>query len=483
MFGLSVGIFTRSRVRTMRLGTFLLLAIFAAAGVQASTSDAITLTWTAPGDDGGTGTATQYEIRYSTAPINEGNWLSAALAANPPAPQAPGTQESFTVTGLNPSATYYFAIKTADEVPNWSPISNVGSAATSAEQIAPSALASLQVESAASDEVTLSWTATGDDGAVGTASVYDVRYSTSAINEGNWDGASQASGEPVPKAAGGAESFTVAGLNPSTTYHFAIKVADEVPNWSGLSNVVNAATGSEQVAPAVLADLAVEGVTSGSVELSWTATGDDGAAGTAATYDIRYSTSAITGANWGAASQAAGEPAPKASGAAESFVVSDLDPSVTYYFAINVADEVPNWSGLSNVVSAETDPEQEAPTALADLAVMVVSANSITLAWTATGDDGADGTASQYDIRYSAAPITPANWDAATQVALEPAPKASGQAESFTVDGLQAEVAYYFAIKVADEVPNWSGLSNVVSATTPDQTAPMAISDLDASAG
>ena len=39
-------------------------------------------------------------------------------------------------------------------------------------------------------------------------------------------------GEPTPKAAGQAESFTVTGLSANTTYYFALKVADEVPNWS-----------------------------------------------------------------------------------------------------------------------------------------------------------------------------------------------------------------------------------------------------------
>jgi hypothetical protein len=35
---------------------------------------------------------------------------------------------------------------------------------------------------------------------------------------------------------GSAETFTVTGLFPDTTYYFALKAADEVPNWSGISN-------------------------------------------------------------------------------------------------------------------------------------------------------------------------------------------------------------------------------------------------------
>ena len=47
----------------------------------------------------------------------------------------------------------------------------------------------------------------------------------------------QVDGEPVPSAAGTSELFTLTGLTAATTYHFAIKSADEVPNTSGLSNV------------------------------------------------------------------------------------------------------------------------------------------------------------------------------------------------------------------------------------------------------
>ncbi|MCK4735406.1 MAG: Ig-like domain-containing protein [Methanophagales archaeon] len=96
------------------------------------TNSTIDLTWTAPGDDGNTGTATTYDIRYleGTTPIADANWASATQCTGEPAPQVAGSSETFTVTGLSPSTTYYFALKTADEVPNESPLSNVESGTT-----------------------------------------------------------------------------------------------------------------------------------------------------------------------------------------------------------------------------------------------------------------------------------------------------------------------------------------------------------------
>ena len=108
----------------------------------------------------------------------------------------------------------------------------------------PSAITDLATSNPTPDSITLTWTAPGDDGDAGTARQYDIRYSTSPIDEGNWDDATQVVGEMPPKLAGSAESFVVTGLSPGTTYYFAIKTSDEVPNWSGLSNVASGTTGS-----------------------------------------------------------------------------------------------------------------------------------------------------------------------------------------------------------------------------------------------
>ena len=112
--------------------------------------------------------------------------------------------------------------------------------------------------------------------------------------------------------------------------------------------------GADLTPPAPITDLAASNPTSNSINLTWTAPGDDGNSGTASQYDIRYSTSNITETNWGDATQCTGEPTPKSAGNSESFVVTGLNPNTTYYFAVKTADEVPNWSLISNVPSTTT---------------------------------------------------------------------------------------------------------------------------------
>ena len=103
-----------------------------------------------------------------------------------------------------------------------------------------------------------------------------------------------------------------------------------------------------------------------------------------------------------------------------------------------------------------------APGAVSNLAVTVVSSDSVTLSWTAPGDDSNDGTAAAYDLRYTTAGAITADeaFNAATPAAGLPAPQAAGAAETFTIIGLMPGTTYFFAIKTADEAGNISGLSN-----------------------
>jgi len=127
------------------------------------------------------------------------------------------------------------------------------------------------------------------------------------------------------------------------------------------------------------------------------------------------------------------------------------------------------WMGLPTGVEARV------------LAIKSTS-TSVTLQWDAPGDNGADGTASQYDFRYSTSIITEANWNLATQITNEPTPLSAGTSQTVVISGLNPNTQYYFAAKSADEVPNWSQLSSVVIRSTVfvsgDETPPAAVADL-----
>ena len=205
--------------------------------VEATSSTSVELSWTAPGNNGNYGTAAQYDIRYSTSMITEWNWDRAIQLEGEPTPQPAGSRESFVVTGLNGNTTYYFAIKTADEVPNWSGLSNV---AITTDIERPGAIDDLTTATGDGvGELVLSWSATGDDGYVGTADHYLIVYDTKKITAVNWEDATMWFNPPAPLPAGYFQIFTMTNLDPGTEYWVAMKVWDEVGNVSELSNIAH----------------------------------------------------------------------------------------------------------------------------------------------------------------------------------------------------------------------------------------------------
>ncbi|UCH85673.1 MAG: fibronectin type III domain-containing protein, partial [Candidatus Latescibacterota bacterium] len=223
----------------------------------------------------------------------------------------------------------------------------------------------------------------------------------------------------------------------------------------------------DTIPPAAVTDLAVRAPQLHSLALVWKSPGDDDHAGTAAAYDIRYSESHITDANWEQAAPIPVKtiPVPKPAGQIETIVVPGLATGVMYYFALKTSDETGNQSALSNCVGERTLHENVPPSAITDLAAAAVDETSFELTWTAPGDDAMSGTAAEYDIRCWTRPILDeSSWDEAKSMSAPPKPGSPGATESVTVDGLEPGISYYFAVKTADDVYNWSGLSNVTVA-------------------
>jgi hypothetical protein len=89
----------------------------------------------------------------------------------------------------------------------------------------------------------LTWTAPGDDGYLGSATGYVLKYSTSGeITSDNWGLATTYLQSWTPTRNGTTEIHVVSGLSSSTRYWFAIKAYDEVPNYGDVSNSPSART-------------------------------------------------------------------------------------------------------------------------------------------------------------------------------------------------------------------------------------------------
>ncbi len=246
-----------------------------------ATEGQINVSWTAPGDDGWVGTATSYEVKYSTSAINAGNYASATTYVQSWVPVAGGGAENRVLSGLTGGTTYFLAIETKDEIPNQAALSNSMSAAAQTDVTAPAALTNLAATTGTYEtEISLTRKAAGDDAWTGTATSYIVKYSTSAITTpAQFDAASLYPQSWTPLSALSNESRTLTGLTRGTTYYISIKTRDEVPLDSGLSNTSgnSAAAATDILAPAALTNLAAAtGPTEGVIHLTWTAPADNG---------------------------------------------------------------------------------------------------------------------------------------------------------------------------------------------------------------
>jgi chitodextrinase len=472
------------------------------------TLGSIELHWTATGDDGGSGTASAYAVRYSRSPLTEGNFDSAVpVTSGVPSPSPSGTAEAMTVTGLSSTTTYYFAVRVLDEAGNRSLLSNVAVASTlddtppgkvtdlsgftgslTEQRIAASVIASSGVASAdygigkvVDGHLLTSWSTPGrtpqpefltlDTGAVralsrirlrsrdvGTLFPEDYQIQVS-LDGASWTTALTLTGINLPAAAWIEHAF------PPTTGRYLRLFVTKARRYS--ANLLYYV----QIAEIEVFEAQVG---AGAITLHWTAPGDDENLGTATSYSLERSTASDF-----STSTLVSTAAPNAAGMVESLVVSGLSDETRYYFRLSATDDSSNVSELSNV--ARVDTAGTAPSAVSDLSATPRTGRRIALSWTATGDDGTTGTATRYDLRYSTSPIDSTSltsFSVATPLAGVPAPSPAGTVENLMVTGLESERTYYFALLVLDELDNTSLLSNVAVATTFDETAPSAVSDL-----
>jgi len=417
--------------------------------------------FTATGDDSTSGRAFRYELVLKNAndQIIENDFIA-------PLPQNAGAIENWDLENLPEDELVTIEIEAFDELEQASLPSNLEVLIMGEviDEDPPSSINDITVSSNSMNSFQINWTAPGDDGELGIASYYIVKVHTETITDINWEALEEYEQNLIPQSAGDEEVLIIVDLDPVTEYFVGIKAVDEVENISQLSNIAQTSTTDipDEIPPSAITDLQVD-PTDEIIELTWTATGDDGDQGTAYNYEIRYSQSEITSGNWNDAELLEDPPWPLIAGSSQSYTVTDLEYGITYYFAIKAIDESENFSPLSNVPNGSLIIDIIAPSDITDLAVYegsTTNLSTIKIMWTAPGDDGSQGTADHYEIRFSTYEITEASWASATLFNDPPDPQTAGTFQSCYVNVLDPAVIYYFAIKAFDENDNVNQISN-----------------------
>ena len=152
-------------------------------------------------------------------------------------------------------------------------------------------------------------------------------------------------------------SITLSNLSASTTFNYRIHAFDSAGNETiGINRSFTTlpSVTPDTTPPSAITNLAASQISQTSADIPWTSPGDNGIEGTSASYDLRYSTSAITDANFNSTTQATGLPTPKLAGSSEVYVLAGLSPSTTYFVAIQSTDSAGNTSLLSNIATFTT---------------------------------------------------------------------------------------------------------------------------------
>jgi hypothetical protein len=115
-------------------------------------------------------------------------------------------------------------------------------------------------------------------------------------------------------------------------------------------------------------------------------------------------------------------------------------------------------------VSVAGFPDTIAPAPIVDLAGGPGSVDgSISLVWTAPGDDGSEGRAASYVVKTSVYPIlTEADWNDAEGKPGEPFPSPAGTVERMTIRNLISASYVYVGMRAVDDFFNMSPIGNSI---------------------
>jgi hypothetical protein len=426
--------------------------------VEAAVDSGVVLHWPESGDDGTTGRASRYLLAADSTALDDSTFDAARFRLEVER-GARGVQRA-TFGHLPTGGTLFFAVQAVDDIGSRSAVSNLVSAPIAL--IRPAHVTDLSVLSYTDSSLTLSWTATGDDSLNGRPTRYHLRASPDPIDETTFDQAPFAVVAPAGVDPGLTELATLQHLPAREPLYLALEVEDDGGLRSALSNLVS--TAIEPRPPQVVADLAIESASENGVSFRWTASGDDGMVGQAQDYLLHGAPEPITAANFGTAPIAVTIPATRPSGGLEHTRFTEVTVGQALWFAIKARDRAGALSSLSNVVPITV--VAQAPAAVTDLRIDGTTDSSVTLSWTATGDDGRVGRPSFYELRTSLAPIDEAGFDSVEPVQRPGATVDAGGIEHFQFPNLAPGRYWWIALRAVDVAHNRSSLSNVVSGRT-----------------
>ena len=422
--------------------------------VETVSTGVIKLSWIITGDDGYQNDIVngRIHIQYTTDKTQAENnsfWnynnaqvkLSTTVTAL--------TKCEYIMSGFGTTATYYFRLWLADEVLNWSSISNGATIWIEVQNVLPTPV----LKTPANNEVvsTLTPTLDWDD-----VSVPSVNYVLVVDDEPSFS-------EPLV-----IDNFVVTNsyfmfpfqLQNNTTYYWRVKcVSDQAESqWSEIWKFVTSVVVVDTTAPQTPTLFSPQNgqkivISSIPVVLDWEDVSDPSG--------VKY--------NLVISSDAYFMSVIISTTIQESyFVMNQVVVNTTYYWRVQAEDGVGNKSSWSDswqfvIISLYQVNDNVPPGKTTTLSVLPGQMpGSVVLTWTCVGDDGSTGTTlGQIVIHYSSSSLTDFSTSfAQIKISTFIVPN---EIRTYEIKGLQMFVTYYFTLWTIDESNNCSEPSNIAT--------------------
>ncbi|MCX6788715.1 MAG: fibronectin type III domain-containing protein [Candidatus Jorgensenbacteria bacterium] len=426
-------------------GSFILPVANFTAVADSATS--VTISWDVPQFSD----ARTLDIRYSKNPISEDGFSAEEAPINVQLPIS-GINQSMSITSLTQNTTYYFAIRLVDSIGTNS-ITVFSSVATpigvggSGIEIVPP-VSNLSATANDTSSVVLNW----DTPQYANASNFEVVYSSSPITSESFLSGTSVS-NPTAPISGMHQSFNVANLNSGTLYYFGIRVvgisgikssavfASATTQTSGGGGGGGGGGGSQVVVPPV-ANLRTS-TSQTYADVSWDTPQFSGITN----FELRYSTTQLTSANFSSGISVTGLPTP-VSNTSQGVRISGLTPATLYYFGIRALGSNNTYSIIvftsaitlnSGGVGVSVVPP------VSNLTATTKNTTVVTLAW----DTPQYSSASYFQVLYSLSPLTDSSFDTLSVLPGAPSP-ITNTSQTMDVMGLTPGTLYYFGIRIVN---------------------------------
>ena len=432
----------------------------------------------APYDDSLQEPTSGYVVKYATWQFTSSDFYAAnvSTAAQNVVPAGYLTEQLITVHGLYPGTTFYFAMKSFDEVGNYSAMSDVHFSPARDNPPPPPINAAASPSLTTEKTINVSWTEPPVSGYYDLYKyvVYRATYNFTLLSQAVYS--VTFTSHAVANYGFSDNSLTVPPLTRKTTYYYMVTTLDLGSDpANGLFSQVLESTPSTKVwaytpdmmRPSAISDLnAVPGVSEGKVALTWTVPFDDDDDSTSTMsknfsghYRFDWTTDPAGAVSLSTSTYKLDIATAAVAGTTNYTELSGLIAAATYYFRIWSADASGNWATISNATTAYAQADITPPGQITGFSAAVKWRQAM-LSWTAPGDDGYVNnldTGSKFDICYSPDPAFAVN--VSTHIIISTA-TAAGSLQHHLVTGLNNGTTYYFTIRTQDDWNNWSALAS-----------------------